>query len=134
AAREAASGGRGGVGGGGGGGRGGGGGAGRGGPGARGGGGARGGPGPRGGGGRPPPQPRHHGRPGDRLPVRGAAPRYHPPAGPPPLAAAGGKPVSLSYHQNVFDLLDLGPKASPEALRDLEECERRAGARVPARL
>src|SRR5262249_54558018 len=66
--------------------------------------------------------------------VRGAAPRYHPPAGPPPLAAAGGKPVSLSYHQNVFDLLDLEPKVSPEALRDIEECERRAGKRLPAAL
>jgi hypothetical protein len=38
----------------------------------------------------------------------------------------------LSYHQNVFDLLDIEPAPSEAALRMIEECERRCQKRLPA--
>src|SRR5438270_5122096 len=40
----------------------------------------------------------------------------------------------LSYHQNVFDLLDIELGLSGEALRMIEECERRCGASLPRAL
>jgi hypothetical protein len=38
----------------------------------------------------------------------------------------------VSYHQNVFDLLDLEPRASAAALRQIKACERRCGQPLPA--
>jgi len=40
----------------------------------------------------------------------------------------------VSYHQNVFDLLDHEPRASAAALRQINECERRCGQPLPASL
>jgi hypothetical protein len=41
----------------------------------------------------------------------------------------------VSYHQNVFDLLDMEPlPVSPEAVALIEACERRCGHRLPAAL
>src|SRR5688572_30211498 len=40
----------------------------------------------------------------------------------------------VSYHQNVFDLLDVEPPASAEAVGMIEACEGRAGRRLPRSL
>jgi hypothetical protein len=38
----------------------------------------------------------------------------------------------VSYHQSVFDLLDLRPRISAEARASIEACEARSGRRLPA--
>ena len=37
----------------------------------------------------------------------------------------------VSYHQSIFDLLDLQPSESAQARESIEDCERRCGRRLP---
>src|SRR5262249_24523782 len=51
------------------------------------------------------------------------------------VGAGGGRGMNrVSYHQNVFDLLEVELPVSTVAVQMIERCERRCGRRLPASL